>query len=821
MGENVDADRELTEAEKKALEFEIARRQFIVASNERINGYEDAITEEQLSCQTVVGDLKSKQDAAFSKFEPDIEKFKKQIQAINRRFQPDIRVCQSVVSEKVANRDEEIGQLQTDRNREIQLANNEIEGYQREFKKTEKQFNEQIRMAKLQNKPTTRMENSKVSRLNAIKDQITKINNRVNKKIASIDQKIEVAQSKHAKQIEKAERQLKVVIRNREQELSGPTKTYNGLVQDRDGQIAALQSKIDLRESECTSKVNQNKSGIDSERQSQSDNNRRIDQQIIEFVMSGDTCFSDVLDEQNAPFIALQGRVSTWMEMLSSIKKTKLSSCYQNEHDKQKSALAAKEYTELQNELSEATNFNDRLSVFAKNNLILTIVGGLLAALGIVLFVVLNIILKNSIGTIGIVVGVIGIAIAVLTVLKTKKEFSKICKYVSLASDYQEFPSITAQSTQITQDRELVKMKKMGDKLYDVYYGRTEAQNIHDAKDADIKADYKRNLKLLKKELENCRAQIEREREAEIKRIKAESIDGETNFNNERDALQEQIDALILKIESLNSRIRELKSEIESNEAFMAAFEEAYSILEKRLGNEKWIAPMGYTHGKLNDNLYIVPDNGEKDECNHRKIYRVSHNKKPLVVNYDIADVEDGRVEDVNKIIRDLMFDLMYSVYRMNSKESYVQFVVDGMSATNDLKSTSVKNAFNIGEVVGKIEDIRGRVKSFTMQREKLAEKGTTMDAINESKFNSQDRPETYNILYIIFKPDERKSKLDEDIRMLIPECDKYGFLPVFICERDTWERENQEKDSIYKDIRGLANSEVLIFDGKTYAVAY
>ena len=113
--------------------------------------------------------------------------------------------------------------------------------------------------------------------------------------------------------------------------------------------------------------------------------------------------------------------------------------------------------------------------------------------------------------------------------------------------------------------------------------------------------------------------------------------------------------------------------------------------------------------------------------------------------------MEDGRIEQVNKIILGLLFDLMYAVYRMNSKETYVQFVVDGMGAANDLKNVNVKNAFNIKEVVGKIEDIKGRIKEITIQREKIAEKGTTMDALNEGKFKSQDRPGTYNILVICF----------------------------------------------------------------------
>jgi chaperonin cofactor prefoldin len=156
----------------------------------------------------------------------------------------------------------------------------------------------------------------------------------------------------------------------------------------------------------------------------------------------------------------------------------------------------------------------------------------------------------------------------------------------------------------------------------------------------------------------------------------------------------------------------------------------------------------------------------------------------------------------------------------MNSKETYAQFVVDEMACTNDLKSTNVKNAFNIIDVAGKLDELKGRIKSFATQRERLAERGTTMDALNESKFASQDRPETYNILYIIYKPNERKSKLDDDIRMLIPECDKYGFLPVFICEKDTWEGGIQEKESIYKEIKSLANDSIVIYNGNTYSIA-
>lgn len=74
-GGDADVDRELTDTEKKALEFEIERKRFVSASNEKINDCQDAIVQEQLDCQTVVGELKNKQDKIYSKYEPDLTKY--------------------------------------------------------------------------------------------------------------------------------------------------------------------------------------------------------------------------------------------------------------------------------------------------------------------------------------------------------------------------------------------------------------------------------------------------------------------------------------------------------------------------------------------------------------------------------------------------------------------------------------------------------------------------------------------------------------------------------------------------------------------------
>lgn len=818
FGDN--AGKALTEAESKALEFEIARRKFISASNERITQFENLTSEEQLACQTELGELKRNQDEVYSHFEPQIEEYKSQIDDINNKYQPKIRSFEVIISEEEADMNDEINLLEEGKNREIQLANNQIDAYRRELVQSEKQLDEQIRIAKAQSKSTTRLESSKISRQNTINDKIQKTQNSANKKISGIDQKISEVQNKHGKKIDKAQSQLDTELGKRDQELAEPTEVYNGLIQKRDSQIASLQSKIDQRQNQSKSRISDLSGKIDAERQAQSDNNAKIDQQIVDYVMSGDNCFNDVLDEENAPFAALEGRIQKWMELLSSIKKDKLPSSYQREREKQKNNLMSKDYQELHQELSEASQYNDRLSIFAKNNSVLMIIGIALAVLGIALFAVIDIVLKQTVGMIGIALFVLGAATIVLTVIKTNKAFSSICKYVSLASDYHEFPALRSMSTEITINRELAKMKAMGDRCYNEQFGRAEAQKIHDAKDADIKADFERALKLSEKEFENRKAQIERDRDNEIRRVHQDAKEREARFNSEREDLEDKVNSSANRIEVLNACISDLEKTIRANTPFIDEFDKKYRELTEKLKNADWFTPMDYSHGKLSNVLYVIPENGETDEFNHKKIYKINHNKKAFVINYDLANVAQDRVEESNEIIIALMFDLMYSVYRMNSRDTYAQFVVDGMAATDKLQSQAARNSFNIIDITRKTEDLRGRFREFSRQREALSNKSSTIDSENERNYLSQDRPEKYNILYIIFRPDESRSRLDEELRSLIPECDKYGFLPIFICEKETWEREIQKKDSIYTEIKSLANTEIVVFDGKTYSIA-
>ena len=820
LGDSDEDHRELTEAEKKALEFESSRRQFITESDKKINEYEDIITEEQLSCETEVGELKGKQDAVRSKYEPGISESKGIIDSITSKYQPDIQDCQEALDSAKYNRETEIGGLQQDEDEADREAGEKIDNIEQEFKWREKDLQEQIRSANRQNKSTYRLESSLRSSRNKANEKIQKINNNLNKKISAIENKIEKAEARHEKIIDKAQTRLDDVVDRRDQELEEPTERYNGLVKERDSQLESLQSEIDQRENDCNLRISQNKALIESQKSAQAENNAAIDRQIIDFAMSQDNCFSDVLDEQNAPFAALAGRVNTWMELLSSIKKDKMTQIYPTEHERQKNMLTAMDYSQLQSVLTEANQFNDQLNTFAANAKGFTIAGGILALFGTAVFLIFDIMFSDPAGLTGIVLIVMGAVLAVMAKIRSDKAFTQICRYVSLACDYKGFPAITARSTEITQQRELAHMKEVGSKLYDIHYGKIEAQDLHDAKDKDIRVDYERNLKLANKEYENAKAQIERERDAQIGVIRDNAYEGQKKFNNDKAALENQEKKLKRDIAELNQDIDDKTNELDADIRFMDDFEKIYSNFKDDLDNSSWTVSENDTKDNLSNTLYIVPDDKKDDDgYGHKNILEYDHHKKAFVVNYDIDDIDAEDLSSIRVRVKKLMIDLMYAFYRMNNKEIYDQYVVGGTVVPSDLKSEGMKNTFNIREVVRKVEDLRDQLKEFKKRSDRFAEKNTTIDDVNQENFRSGDRrPEKYNILYMVFDPGEKGTRLNEDVKALIPDCEKYGFLPVFVCEKATWDSESSKDGTTYHEIKVMSNSEVVVYDGRKYA---
>lgn len=821
LGENENADRPLQNAEKKALEFEMKRRQFMAESAQKINGYQDSQTQEKLDCKKQVGEWKKKQQEIKDQYAPRMDEYRQTITRIREKYSQDITKAQNAVQEKVSARDEELEQQQEEKKRLEWLRNDEVKRYQREYKESEKTFTEQIRKARAQNRATARLEDSKTSRLNTIKDRIEKADISAQRKLAAVDSRMEQIRARYAKQISKAEDALHQITEKQNAELRQPLEAYNAIKKEQENLVGGLQRQIDEREQRCEKRLGDLKTAVETQQAAQVQYEAALDQQIIDFVMNGDdNCYVDVQDETYAGFVALQGKIDRWGQELTDIAGAAAQSLYPKVREKEKRRLSEKSYAELQKELN-AAQADTPVSLMARYHTTLLVLGGVVAALGLGWFLALYCALGQDIGLRGLLAAVLGLALVGVTLGVVWREFAARCRYISLAADYREFHGLASHMAQETQKRELARMREMGSKLYDTQYGKREAQKIHDEKDADIRADFQRNLQLMTVELDNHIAEINREKESAIRSLRQDADEGQLTFNRNRELAQNDIKEASRRMQSLQNAIEKLNAEQAEAETYFRDFENSYQELMANLErNDKWMPSMAQTQGKLAEEFYIAPEKAAPDEYGHKKIYRVQHGRKAQVITYDVSGIDTAgasQVEAVGKIIYDLMLDLLYAVYHMNNKEIYMQYVVDGVGGTNELKKTSIKNAFNIRSVVTSVEEIKGQLKMFAEQRERFAESGQQIDEVNERKFRSQDRPEIYTILYIIYRPNEKRAHLEEEVKRLIPECDKYGFFPVFICEAQSWAAGLEERESCYKEIRDLTSNPILVFDGKTY----
>ena len=818
--EGFDYSRKLSIAEEKALEFEKSRRDYNNNSDTKIKEYQNSISNENLEHEVKISELKKKQDEVREKYEPDIAHYQTCINEINSSYEPTIQQCQSVVKSKVALRNEEINKLNADKKKEISITDKELAEYKKEYKQTERQFNEQILTAKSQKRPTTQMENSKTSRLNSIKDKQSKAKLQLDRKIAKIDKDIETVNSKYEKIINKAETELNRVIDERDAELKKPKSEYDYYVTHRDEQIEDIQKEIDFFEQDHKAEINKFNSLISKEQKNQENHNKEIDDSILEFVMAGDTCLSEVEDEVHKPFIELQSRVEVWKQLLSTILRDKSEQKYIEEYSKKKELFDNMDFNSLMTEVSKAKVFNDTLSSILKNNGVCLLISGIVIVISLILLLLLYFGFNIS-GALSLGIVCLGALVFGFYVFKqTKSTFSSICGYIVLASEYKNFSSVSNHAVQVTQSRELAAMKELGSTLYEQFNGKDAIYKSYEERKDNVESTYMTAMSQCEFDYTMDEMDIVSKYDEEINAIKKNVTERNANHASQLSDLEKKSTDIKEEINVLQSNIQKIEADIVASERFIENFEQNYGLLTQELNNEKWVTPMKSTRGKLNESLYIIPESGETDKYNHKKIYEINHKKKPVVILYDIDNISEGegsRQEEIGKIIKNILLDLMYAVYRMNSKEIYSQVIIDETGGSDLFKATAIKNTFNISEIASDINSVKNRLKALMCQREALAEKGITIDDLNEQKFTTQERPEIYNIFYLVFKPGEKRMRLDEDMKKLIPECNKYGFLPFFICEKETWENGYIISNTMFNDINSMLSNEVIVYDGKNY----
>lgn len=809
-GNGIDKDAPLDDIRQKVLEFETERRNYMFAADERINQHQDDASREQLDCENAVGGLQEKINTIFEKYAPDVDKYSKIVDKIDKKHQPNINKCRAELDEEKSLAENEKMQLYNELTAARRLCDTEVNNLNREYKAIEKDYNKQIRAASKNGSPTAALTNSKMSKLSEISSRITNAQNKLAREESKINQQIKSSENKYKPIIEKVIAKMEKAIADYDNERREPYLKYTELVNSRDTEIEPIKARIAARKAQCEKIVAEHSNSIYFEESGKVAKNESVDKEIVDFVMNGDNCLGDVLNEAYKPFAALSGKMGDWMGMLDVMAKDKMSVRYQKEHEKQKSLLSGMNYGQLCKEAGEAEKFTNKLRPVERYNKVFATIGTAVLALGVLLAIVLFVILRTLSSFAFLFLAILGLWMLVYTVLQTQKQFSNICKYVSLAYDYKEFDGIAAYSNNVTRQRELEKWKTLGSDLYDALHAGDKFVEMHAAKEADINSDYEREVQILNAGLNNTVQEIEREKNKALANIKTTAAGERQDYDTNKKNLKDEIDSLASKTGSVERGIHSLESRINKDKEFINDYEKNYAILASKLNDVEWRPKLSDTKGVLADMLYVIPE--ESKDGGHKPVFLITHNKKPLVITFDKADMsgEGSNAEQLGVIVQRLITDLMYSVYRMNSKENYLQIVVNELGGTDKLKQTQIKNTFNIVDVFQSMDDIGRYLEEFNRQRNSLAEKGMTIDELNRERFKTGDSPESYCIIYFVLGG--AKSRLPDEIGRLSIECDKYGFLPIFICEKEAWRAGNAANNSIYKDINDLLKNPVVTY---------
>ena len=808
---NNDKYQELTPEQEQVFAFEKERRteaKTTIADNYMYQLEIDNITNNYNESYAL---YKKEIDDITNKYKPKISEYEKELDIIEDKYRYEIQQCQDEFVSISKKQDEIV-------NSKYREINRVDEGFSIEVRDIEKKYDSQLRLldrdidlAKRQGKGTTRFNNNRDKLLKEKKIETDKKKLERDRAISNLQVQFEEAETMREQVIRKAEQKLNDAITKKEKEAKPTQNSYDALLRERDKQIAvvnnninAIRNKYELAKNELDEKVTKND-------QLQSSINQKVDAKIVDYIKENNLYENEEIQGAYGALIHLRGKINTYMDAAAKIKTNKLTVLFPQERDMQLTILKGKNYKEILEDAENALSFDGKPHLLASYNMQTKIASIVIIVSAIAMWCF------SSHG-LAILLLILAGALLFFTLKYEKSEFSRMCKYTALAVEYDKLPAVRNEALDTAINVKLQQLKELGANIYDAKCGKQELQDmIEEIKkkiDREIEAENNRLLSSNKV----SKQRYERDRDTYLKDINSRL----RQDNNTREA---QISKVKYDLSNSNKKIRDLQNdlqkkieEINQDAVFIKEFETNYDEFEAKLNKETWITTKKYTDGTFCNKFYIVPAEGGIDKYGKKNIYCIPHEKKPLVIIYEVEGVITSDSESisnkdkVSNVIEALMLDLMYSVYCQNYKEIYEQniVIVDGFTDLQKLKAERNKQLLNIECFGTRIEDIDFKLQMLKKRRNEFDTKSIKMDDYCRSKMKKQERPELYEILYFVFGPN-KKASLDKEISQLIYKCDMYGIVPIFICEKNAWEKGIQEDNSMYKELKNTVNKERIV----------
>lgn len=407
-----------------------------------------------------------------------------------------------------------------------------------------------------------------------------------------------------------------------------------------------------------------------------------------------------------------------------------------------------------------------------------------------------------------IILAVLPIIPAVTIILFIEKERERqIAKYKRAATflgHYKEITNLIAYYNSLIISEEYERLLQIGQQLYE---NQQSDRNLYEQKlglmISNVESKHDRILEAIDQEYDLRKTK----NNEQIKSIE-DTRDSEISVIEK--ARDEQVADLKQQISSLKHSMQEIDDKVQLNAFYslhctlVKTFKSPIEYFSKSHGEENYI---------LNNNLYVV--NSKKTPVH------IIHNKKPLVLTYSIPTNEKASEQEIlTNCISNCISNIMMSFRLLNNTDVMEQFVIDVVSGGSKLNSTALKNMVGLKQNMWSLDEFKDRLKLISQKRNSLMDK--TIDIENAQRQKKGDAPVKYTIAYFVYGPDiaDKSRGLADSVARLITDCDKYGFLPIFVFEENAWNNRNTKEDSFASNVAKFIKNDIIVYKDNTYSTA-
>ncbi len=805
-GDNADEYLSLTDDQKQALEFAKRRISITEAWDIQLNKLNDAIAQEELDCQNDENGLFAQKTDILRAYEPELKKYQNQINRIKDKYRPDLEKISEHHQHIINEKEQYIADCENRQRSIAATVDSQIKILKRQQKKAKKEFDSQIAKATAENRATTRLKTSQINENNRYEHEISNTQNKGKLEIEKLANEISAITIRYNSQISSDKQEYDRLVNVMNRELREPEEAYDNLKRKQESQEDRLDDQISQREEKKDRAIGRLKEEIDRGNAEYTSKIQQLESEMREYAMSGETCLNEKTQEVYQEFIGLESRVEAWKKAEQTLAHSIGEKDTQGICSKQKEKLQSMDYEMLMSEVEQAEKLPlkvNPLQANYKNGIGIT---AILCTLGI--FVCLFGMKLSSAVSVALPAIVLAGAAVGLRIYVSKR-LTDYCTAEMLATGYRGFRAVSQRSSELTIQAEFESLKQIGDELFLKHQGPEQARKKADMVEKDLQADYERNLGALR-----AKATAEKNKLANMLALREQNLEEK---EQEIRAVSAKHTEWMRKKESTNKTLEDYEKKLASCLKATEIYRDNCREMDKLLPDLK--PRISEFEGPLKDQIYLIQEKDAMDENGDKPVYVIEHEKKPIIVLYDLSKKEDSTSRNVqigmiNEIIRD--FSRAFSWVNL----SYIleQAIVQPFDASSFKEAEFVKKC-HIKSVGTDIDDIKSFLSQCENDRNRIAESGKTLDDLNRKNYENGSEPQPYHITYLAFKPEQTTGKLNEKVAGLLPHCDRYGFLPIFICEMNAWKQgtENGKEGNLYLEIKNYEYSCMLSYDGEIY----